>query len=98
MNNLINVMYVTDQLLENLRENAAEVGELIKNHSDTLWLKKYASGQMFEEKKFTIPDFKLHLSEDGNYEDPLFENKPRLILPKINKRKRIINDLDDIND
>lgn len=74
MNNLINVMYVTDQLLENLRENAAEVGELIKSHSDTLWLKKYASGQMFEEKKFTIPDFKLHLSEDGNYDKVDYKN------------------------
>ena len=57
----------------------------IENHSDS-------------EKNSISSNQKDSSSEDGNYEDPLFENKPRLILPKINKRKRIINDLDDIYD
>ena len=51
-----------NQLLENLRENSVAVGELIKEHSDTNWIKKYAAGQIFEEKKLYIPDFKLELS------------------------------------
>ena len=37
-------------------------------------------------------------SEEGNYEDSLFEIKPKLNISKNNKRKRFINDLDDIYD
>lgn len=37
-------------------------------------------------------------SDEGNYEDNLFDNKPKPFRPKANKRKRIINDLDDIYD
>ena len=76
MNNLINVMYVTDQLLENLRENAAEVGELIKNHSDTLWLKKCTDDKNLS-KDFTF------LTKDGDifdvteYNDGTFDIGPR---------------------
>lgn len=74
MNNRIPICYINDQLLENLRENAEEVSELIKNHSDTGWLKKYAAGQLFEEKKFYIPDFTLNLSDDGDYSKVDFLN------------------------
>ena len=89
MNNLINVMYISDQLLENLRENAVEVGELIKAHSDTLWLKKYASGQMFEKKKFTIPKFKLHTSDEGNYEKVDYKNCI-ILYESLNKLPRYV--------
>lgn len=74
MNNRIPINYINDQLLENIRENAVEVGNYVKEHSDTGWLKKYASGQLFEEKKFYIPDFKLYVSEDGDYSKVDFSN------------------------
>jgi len=74
MNNKIPICYINDQLLENLRENSVAVGELIKEHSDTNWIKKYAAGQIFEEKKLFIPDFKLELSTDGDYNKVNFKN------------------------
>jgi len=74
MNNRIPICYINDQLLENIRENSVAVGELIKEHSDINWIKKYASGQLFEEKKFYIPDFSLKLSDNGDYSEVDFIN------------------------
>ncbi len=69
MNNKIPICYINDQLLENIRENCVAVGELIKEHSDTNWIKKYALGQLFEEKKFYISDFSLKLSDNSDYSE-----------------------------
>ena len=82
MSNRIPICYINDQLLENIRENSIAVGNLVKDHSDTNWLKKYASGQMFEEKKFYIPDFDLKLSDTGDYSEVDFINS--VILSFVN--------------
>lgn len=74
MNNEINIKFMNQQLIENLREHCVEVGDSIKKYSDTLWLKEYASGVMYEEKKVSIPDFKLNVSDDGDYSKVDYNN------------------------
>lgn len=89
MNSNINIKYMNQQLLENLKEHSEKVGEKIKTFSDTLWLKEYASGPMYEKKKISIPDFTLSVSEDGDYNKVDYINSIKLY-ENLNKLPRYI--------
>jgi len=66
--NKINISYMTDAAVETIRRNAKKVADnLAKKRIDSEWLSEIYSGDLYEVKKYKIPDFELLISEDGDY-------------------------------
>lgn len=66
--NKINISYMTDAAVETLARNAKKVSDnLIENSVDSNWLNELYSGDLYEIKKYNIPDFELLVSDDGDY-------------------------------
>lgn len=75
MNNSINICFMTDEALETLKENALLVTNNLKSfQNDSNWLSSIYSGKLYDEKKYKIPEFRLKVSEDGDYSKVDFEN------------------------
>lgn len=75
MNNSINICFMTDEALETLKENALLVTNNLKSFpNDSNWLSSIYSGKLYDEKKYKIPEFRLKVSEDGDYSKVDFEN------------------------
>ena len=73
--NKINVCFMTDDAIETLRKNPSKVTEKLKgNKYNSEWLKDIYKDKLFEEKKYKIPEFKLEISESGNYSDVDYYN------------------------
>lgn len=75
MNNSINICFMTDEALETLKENALLVTNNLKSFpNDSNWLSSIYSGKLYDEKKYKIPEFRLKVSEDGDYSKVDFDN------------------------
>lgn len=75
MSNRINISFMTDEANETLKENSELVTDNLKSFpNDSNWLSSIYSGNLYEEKKYTIPEFSLKISEDGDYSKVDFEN------------------------
>jgi len=75
MNNSINICFMTDEAVETLKENALLVTNNLKSFpNDSNWLSSIYSGKLYDEKKYKIPEFRLKVSEDGDYSKVDFEN------------------------
>lgn len=75
MSNMINISFMTDDAINTLKSNAKTANNYIKDWKESSdWLSIMYSGNLFEEKKYKIPDFELKISENGNYDEVDFEN------------------------
>lgn len=75
MNNMINISFMTDDAINTLKSNAKTANNHIRNWKDSSdWVNTIYSGNLYEEKKFKIPDFQLKISPTGNYDEVDFEN------------------------
>ena len=75
MNNMINISFMTEDAINTLKSNSKTANNYIKDWKDNSeWLSNIYSGQLYEEKKYKIPDFQLKISENGNYEEVDLEN------------------------
>lgn len=73
--NKINICFMTDDAIETIRANPIEVTELInKNKGNSNWLKEYCGENVFEEKKYKIPEFTLKTTQDGKYSEVDYDN------------------------
>lgn len=73
MSNNINIKFMTDGALDTLKENSKAVTANLKAFpNDASWLSSIYSGELFEEKKYKIPDFELEVSD--NYEEVDLKN------------------------
>ena len=75
MNNCINISFMTEDAINTLKSNSKTANNYLKEWKDSnAWLSNIYPGNLFEEKKYKIPDFKLKISENGNYEEVDFQN------------------------
>lgn len=75
MNNMINISFMTDDAINTLKSNTKTANNHIRNWKDSSdWVNTIYSGNLYEEKKFKIPDFQLKISPTGNYDEVDFEN------------------------
>ena len=75
MNNMINICFINDKLLDTLYSNPKKATESIReNPYDSKWLKEFADEPLFEPRKQKIADFELKLSPKDRYKDVEFEN------------------------
>lgn len=75
MNNMINISFMTEDAINTLKSNSKTANNYIKDWKENSeWLSNIYSGQLYEEKKYKIPDFQLKISENGNYEEVDLEN------------------------
>ncbi len=75
MNNMINISFMTEDAINTLKSNSKTANNYIKDWKDNSeWLSNIYSGQLYEEKKYKIPEFQLKISENGNYEEVDLEN------------------------
>lgn len=75
MNNMINVKFMSEEAVATLKKNTAKANENLKTHPlNSSWINDIYSGQLYVEKKYTIPDFELKMSPSGNYSEVKFEN------------------------
>lgn len=75
MNNMINISFMTEDAINTLKSNSKTANNYIKDWKDSSdWLSSIYSGDLFEEKKYKIPDFELKISENGNYDEVDFDN------------------------
>lgn len=75
MSNMINISFMCEDAIDTLKSNTKKANNYIKNWKESSdWLSEIYSGQLFEEKKYKIPDFELATSENGNYDEVDFEN------------------------
>lgn len=75
MNNMINISFMTEDAINTLKANSKTANNYIRNWKDSSeWLNAIYSGNLFEEKKYKIPDFELKVSNSGNYDEVDFEN------------------------
>lgn len=69
----INVKMLTEEAYRTLRKNPKGVFDMIQQHpSDATWLKDYLGFEPYEEKKYTIDDFQLDISD--NYKEVELNN------------------------
>ena len=74
-NNLINISFMNEKILDTLYSNPKRINEYIKqNPYDSKWLKELFHELPFEQRKQKIIDFELKLSSDGNYKNVEVEN------------------------
>ena len=63
MNNMINISFMTEDAINTLKSNSKTANNYIKDWKDNSeWLSNIYSGQLYEEKKYKIPDFQLKIS------------------------------------
>ena len=75
MSNMINISFMCEDAIDTLKSNTKKANNYIKNWKESSdWLSEIYSGQLFEEKKYKIPDFELAISENGNYDEVDFGN------------------------
>ena len=66
---------MTDDAINTLKSNAKTANNYIRNWKDSSdWVNTIYPGNLYEEKKFKIPDFQLKISPTGNYDEVDFEN------------------------
>ena len=66
---------MTDDAINTLKSNAKTANNHIRNWKDSSdWVNTIYPGNLYEEKKFKIPDFQLKISPTGNYDEVDFEN------------------------
>lgn len=66
---------MTDDAIETLKSNSIKANNYIKTWKESSdWLSEIYNGQLFEEKKFKIPDFTLKISDNDNYDEVDFDN------------------------
>ncbi len=74
-NNIINISFMNDKLLDTLYSNPKKVSEYMKeNPYDSRWLKELSDEVLFEQRKQKIIDFDLKLASDGKYKNVELEN------------------------
>ena len=83
MNKMINVCLMSQRAYNNLTVKGKEdrIAELLQSHpTDSSWLKDEISKNdpLYVQKKFTIPDFTLATSPDGDYSKVDFNNSVTL--------------------
>ena len=79
------------KLILNIEIN--DINELkVENENDDVIIEHNSDSDYDLEKSYS----ESNESDEDNFEEKLFENNPKPIRPKTNKRKRILNDLDDI--
>lgn len=75
MNNMINICFMTEDAINTLKANSKTANNYIKAWKESSeWLNTIYSGNLFEEKKYKIPDFDLKISDNNNYSEVDFEN------------------------
>jgi len=75
MNNIINIYFINEKLLDTINSNPKKVNDFIKqNPYDSRWLKDLLDVPSFEARKQKINDFELKMSSDGKYKNVEFEN------------------------
>lgn len=75
MNNMINICFMTEDAINTLKANSKTTNNYIKDWKESSeWLNTIYSGNLFEEKKYKIPDFDLKISDNNNYSEVDFEN------------------------
>lgn len=73
--NKINICFMSDDAVEKIRANPKEVTEYInKNKLNSRWLFDYCGENIYEEKKYKIPEFKLKVTQDGDYSKVDYDN------------------------
>lgn len=91
--NKINICFMSDLAIETIRANPIEVTELInKNKGNSNWLKEYCGENIFEEKKYKIPEFSLKTTQDGNSSEVDYYNSIILYESLKNLPKYILTD------
>lgn len=74
-NNMINICFINEKLLDTLYSNPETVTEYIRGNSyDSKWLKEILNEPSFEPRKQKIFDFELKLSREGKYKEVELEN------------------------
>jgi len=75
MNNMINICFMTEDAINTLKANSKTANNYIKDWKESSeWLNTIYSGNLFEEKKYKIPDFELKISNNNDYSEVDFEN------------------------
>jgi len=79
MSNMINIKFMTDSAIDTLKENQKAVTKNLKAFpNDASWLSSIVSGEIYEEKKYKIPDFELSISDTGDYSEVDYDNSIKL--------------------
>lgn len=74
-NNIINISFMNEKLLDTLYSNPKKVNDYIKsNPYDSKWLKELLDKPSFEARKQKIEDFDLKMAADGKYKSVELEN------------------------
>lgn len=74
-NNIINISFINEKLLDTLYSNPQKATEYIReNPYDSKWLKQLLDEPSFEQRKQKIIDFDLNLASTGKYKDVEIEN------------------------
>lgn len=75
MSNMINICFMTDDAINTLKANVKTANDCIRKWEDSSeWINTIYSGNVFEEKKYKIPDFELKISSNNDYDEVDFEN------------------------
>lgn len=86
----INIQFMTDEAFRQCRTSADEVAQNIIDHpSDASWLPRYLKIAPYQEKQYTIEDFELKASDDGDYSKVELENGI-LLYERLKKLPRYI--------